>query len=97
MRDCSVPGTSILLVQVPGEHYNLTINSSDCVTIDRAARLHAGASSVCSYIFMHVREQNKRTSTQTWLASPMIDAAVLVLRMRCVVALYRPMPGTSLG
>ena len=27
---------------------------------------------------MHLREQNERTSTQTWLASPMIDADVLV-------------------
>ena len=69
---------SICLVQVLGEHHNLTINSSDCVSIDRAARLHASASSFCSYIFMHVREKNKRTSTRTWLASPMIDAAVLV-------------------
>ena len=78
MRDCSVLPGSIFLVQVSGEHHNLTINSSDRVTIDRAARLHASASSFRSYIFMRVREQNKRTNTQTWLASPMTDAAVLV-------------------
>ena len=50
-------GTSVFLVQVSGEHHNLTINSSDRVTIDRAARLRASASFFCSYIFMHVREQ----------------------------------------
>ena len=86
----------MLIVQVSGEHHHPTINSSDRVTIDCAARLHASASSFCSYICMHVREHV--TSEHANLAGiPNDRCSRARLRMRCVVALYRPMPGTSLG
>ena len=59
--------TGLFLAQVSGEHHNLTINSSDRVTIDRAARLHASASFLCAYIFMHVQEQtNERARELGW-------------------------------
>ena len=87
--------TSICLVQVSGEHHNLTTNGSDRSTIDRAARLHAECF-LLLLVYLHAcTGANKRMGTQTWPASPIIDAAVLV--MRSVVVLYRPMPGTSFG
>ena len=66
MRDCFILAYAYLVVQVSGEHHNLTANSSDRSTIDRSARVHASASSY-SYIFMHIRDQiNERARKLGW-------------------------------
>ena len=48
-----------------------------------------------AYLCMYRNKQ--RTSTRTWLSSPMGDIDCARLRMRCVGALYRPMPDPSVG
>ena len=48
-----------------------------------------------AYLCMYRNKQ--RASTRTWLSSPMGDVGRARLRMRCVGALYRPMPDPSVG
>ena len=48
-----------------------------------------------SYLCMYRNKQ--RASTRTWLSSPMSNVGRARLRMRCVGALYRPMPDPSVG
>jgi len=48
-----------------------------------------------AYLCMYRNKQ--RTSTRTWLSSPMGDIDCARLRMRCVGVLYLPMPDRSIG
>ena len=47
-----------------------------------------------AYLCMYRNKQ--RASTRTWLSSPMGNIGCARLRMRCVGALYRPMPDPSI-
>ena len=86
----------ILIVQVSGEHNNLTINSSDRVaSIALPVYTQVLPPSAHAYLCMYRSKQTSEHANLAVISDERCSRARL--RMRCVVALYRPMPDPSVG